>query len=151
MSSETVRNEIKNYFASDVTSETNVLDVTAKFDFLFDYLNDNGVGPKDRWLGLQFVGSDEQPISVPATNSQGKYREFGSIFMHIVEVARSTADVQLITRSENIRQKFRGLNLNGVRIESVSPPNFEFGATLNFDGGYTACTIVVNYEYDINI
>lgn len=151
MSSSFVRTQILNYFASDITTETNVLDVTAKFDFLLDFLNDNGVTAKDRWLGLQFVGAEEQPISVPANNSQGRYREFGSIFVHIVEVARSNSDVQLITRSENIRQKLRGLNLNGVRIESVSPPNFEFGATLNFDGGYTACAIIVNYEYDINI
>jgi hypothetical protein len=151
MSSQYVKDQIINFFSSDVTSEANVLDVTAQFDYLNDYLESNGVTSKDRWLGLQFVGSDEQPITVPATNTSGKYREFGSVFVHVVEVASSNAVVQLMTRAENIRNKFRGLNLNGVRIESVTPPNFEFGATLNFDGGYTACAIVINYEYDINL
>jgi len=150
VSSVYVRTEVETFIGVELPSET-ALDVTAQFDYLQDFLADNGVGIKDRWLGLQYVGNDEVPISIASNNTQGCYRETGSIFIHIVEPVSNNSTVNILTRSENIRNKFRGQSINGIRIESVTPPNFESGATLNFDGGYTAAAVVVNYEYDINL
>ena len=151
MSSIAVKTKFDNFLDTEITTETKIVDVTGSFDELKDFREINNIGLRDRWLAVQYVGAEEEPISVASNNSQGKYREYGSIFLHVIDPVSPSSQVSILTRAKNIRDKIRGQNIDGIRIESVTPPNFEAGATLNFDGGYTAAAIVINYEYDINL
>ena len=150
MSSAYVRNKILEFIEAQATTET-LVDLTSDFQELEDLLTSSGVpstgGP---WLGVQFVGSSEEAIDVGATNAKGTYRESGIIFLHIVDIAKIGGHTGIITRADNIRAKFRGQRIaDKIIIESVSPPTFGSGATLSFDGGYTAALIQIEYHTDV--
>lgn len=150
MSSRYVRDEFEAFVAANLPTET-LCDMTAQFGELSDFLTENGVGRNDPWLGVQYIGNDEEPITVPSTNDKGKYRETGVIYLHIVGVAALGAGNAILTRAEAIRTAFRGVRLGRVRLDAVSPPNFNAGATLQFEGGWTSASILIDYEYDTDL
>ena len=149
MSSLAVRNLINAFIVSDLPLEKAV-EVSAEFEYTQDFLDENGITYSDPWLGVQFVGSDEEPVDINASNINGKYRESGIIYLHVTEIAKIGPKTSLFLRCEEIRKKFRGKRLGDLVVKKVSPPNTGIGATLNFEGGWTAALIQVDYEYDFD-
>lgn len=151
MSSIFVRDSIIAFVAAELSSEV-LIDLTAEFSDLAVIIKKQNLGPQDKWLGIQFVGSDEIPIDVKATNNQGNYRETGIIYFHIVDVAKLGVHNPILVRAEALRNAFRGMRIEDtILIESVSPPNFGDGITLNFEGGYTSCLVSLEYQRDFEI
>ena len=150
MSSVYVRNQISQFFETELPDEK-VIDLTGEFDSIRDLLAREGVTGQDNWIGLQFIGSDETPIAIATGNTQGKYRETGAVFIHIVERTRLNAHNPILTRAEVVRNALRGRRLEDLIVESITPPNFSTGATLNFEGGYTSASIILAYERDLDL
>lgn len=151
MSSTFVRNEILEFLEDNTPSET-VIDLTAEYLELSDMIAGAGLGPTDPWLGVQFVGSEEIMVDIGATNTRGKYRESGVIYLHVVAMASLGIHNAILARSETIRNAFRGRRIGDlIIIESVSPANFGSGATLSFSGGYTAAVIQIDYQRDLDL
>ncbi len=149
MASAYVRTQIKQ-FLDDNSAETYV-DLTAQFGELSQVLAEASVQPDTPWLGLQFVGGDETPVGLSATNDQGLYRENGIIQLHVVAVAAIGVGDGLLTRGETLRNLFRGRRIGDIVIESVSPMNFDSGATLEFESGYMSGTCIVAFYHDLNL
>jgi hypothetical protein len=150
MSSSFVRTSILSFLGSG-SSET-LIDLTAEYDDIKDMIKDAGIGVNDPWLGVQFVGADERPVDIGATNTRGKYREEGIIYLHIVDIAKLGVHNGILTRAEALRNLFRGRRINGtVKIIAVSPPNFGEGVTLSFAGGYTAALVQIDYQRDLDL
>ncbi len=143
MSSSYVRAEIKNYLAAN--SSEQIIDISGEFREMRDLMDDYGLNADSLWVGLQFVGSTEEPISVPARC----FREFGSVFLHVVAPIQLGAIDGIITRCETIRSLFRGRRINDIIIESVSPPNTESGTTIEFDNNFTSASIFLDYYRDL--
>ena len=153
MSSKFVRDSFNSFIGTGLPSE-NIIDLTAQGKEMQDFLAEEGLTLDDTWLGLQFQADPERPITVPATNSTGKYREDGIVFVHIVSpifTSTSTLMNGLLDRAEAIKNLFRGIRIGDIIIETVGQPNFESGATLEFEGGFQSCSIIINYQYDINL
>lgn len=150
MSSLYVRDEVLNFVNTELPTES-VIDLTSDFLELEDVLLEEGLTMSDPWLGVQFLGSEEIPVDVGATNTRGKYREVGAIYLHVVEVARLGVHTIILNRAEAIRNKLRGQRIGSVIIEAVAPPNFGEGITLNFSGGYTAAVIQIDYHRDLDL
>ena len=150
MSSLHVRNEILNFLQTEIPTES-VIDLTGDFLELSDLLEESGLQHGDPWLGLQFLGSEEIPVDVGATNTRGKYREVGAIYLHIVDVASLGIHNVILSRAEAIRNKFRGRRIGQVIITGVAPANFGEGITLSFSGGYTAAVVQVDYTRDLDL
>lgn len=150
MSSVYVRTQIKNFITANVPSET-IIDLTAQYQEIAKLLNNASLSMKDPWLGIQFIGADETPVSVQATNTTGLYRETGAIYLHIVEATSPNLVDNILARSEALRDALRGQRIGDIIIESVDPPNFENGATLEFEGGYTSASVVVGYYRDLKL
>lgn len=152
MSSSYVRDQVKAFITANlIAQEPNIIDLTGEFESIRDLVARYGLSHGDNWLGLQFIGSEELPISVSSTNTKGCYREIGAIYLHIVAQAKLGVANGILARSEIIRNTFRGQRIGDIVIEGVTPPNFEDGATLEFDGGYTAASVILNYERDLNL
>ena len=151
MSSKFVRDEILSFLATELPTES-VIDLTAEFAELEDLLQAHGKSFGDPWLGVQFLGSQEVPVDIGATNTRGKYRELGAIYLHIVDVAKLGVHNAILNRAEAIRDKFRGRRIGQtILIEGVSPANFGEGITLSFNGGYTAAVIQLDYQRDLDL
>jgi len=154
MSSLNVRNDIKAFFAIEAPTE-NIIDITAIYGELSDALLDNtpSIGPEDNWVGIDFIPSDEEPVGLHANNTQGRYREYGIVMIHVVEKVISGVDFvdSILQRSEAIRDSFRGQRINNIIIQSVTPPNFKSGATLQMEDGYQSATFTLAYYADINL
>ena len=150
MSSSAVRTLILDFLDTNAPTES-VVDLTAQFGEIKEFIADVGVQPESPWLGVQFIGSDEVPISLAATNDQGKYRESGGIYLHIVDVARLGVGPRLLTRGETLRNLFRGTRIGDIIIESVTPLNFDSGATLQFEGGYMSGSFLISYIFDLDM
>jgi len=150
MSSTAVRDAIKNFLTANAPSET-LLDLTAQFQEIQDFIAGNGLQPSDDWLGIAFVGETEVPVTFPATNDQGKYRELGAFELIIVSEAKLGVGNALLTRGETLRDLLRGRRIGGVIIESMTPLNFDSGASLRFEGGYMSASFLVSYEYDFDL
>ena len=150
MSSTYVRTQVKDYLAANAPTET-LIDLTAAFQEIKELVEDAGITSNDTWLGIEFVGDDEVPITIPATNDTGKYRESGSIFMHVVDIAKLGAGDALLQRGETLRNLFRGKRIGDIIVESVTPMNFNAGSTLQFDGGYMSGSIIVSYQRDLEL
>lgn len=153
MSSLYVVDEIKNFIETNLPSE-NLVDLSGQFEYMRDMLGKYGLNHTDSWLGVQFVGSDEIPVSLSANNSTGCYREVGVIYLHIVcpsqKIGIGTNPIRV--RAEAIRNLFRGQRIgNDIIINSVTPPNFEAGGTLDFEGGYTSASVLVSYQRDLTL
>lgn len=150
MSSVTVRNEILTFIGTELPTE-NLIDLTAEFQRIEDLLTSAGFTVNDPWMGIQFLGFEEVPVDILSTNTQGTYRELGSITIHVVEIARLGIHTLILNRAETIRNKFRGRRIGPIIIESVSPANFGNGVTLSFEGGYTSASITIDYKYDYSL
>lgn len=129
----------------------NLIDLTAKFDGIGKLLQDNGLTVKDPWLGVQFIGAEEVPVSVVATNTGGQYRESGAIYLHVLAAVQKNVNDIILARAETLRDSIRGQRIGSIIIETVSPANFESGATLEFEGGYSSASIVIGYYRDLKI
>lgn len=146
MSSTTVRTDIVTFL--EANSAENFLDLSGHYEELRYFLEDNGLTEQDQWVGLQFIGNDEIPATVGAGNTQGKYREIGAIYLHVVDIAKLGVQNSILTRAEALRDLLRGRRINDIVIESVSPPNFEIGATLQFEGGFTSASVILTYYFE---
>ncbi len=149
MSSEYVRTTVKT-FLGDNSNET-VVDLTSLFQEIKELISDLEIQPDAAWLGLEFIGGDEIPVGLAATNDQGKYRETGAIHLHVVEPARLGVGDIMISRGEVLRNLFRGRRIGDIIIESVTPMNFNSGATLQFEGGYMSGSFLMSYQRDIDL
>lgn len=153
MSSLVVRNSVKSFLATNAPT-VKVSDLTGGFEDIADHLAHDGIsfGAGDIWVGIQFIGNDESPVTINSTNSTGKYRESGAIYIHVVDIAKTGARDSILARAETLRNLFRGRRLvDAISILSVTPPSFEMGATLDFEAGYISASFIVEYEYDINL
>jgi len=149
MSSKYVRDQFNNFI--DTNSSENIIDLTGQFLTLNEVVSNAGLGRNDDWVGIQFIGASEEIHSITATNSQGRYREIGSVYLHIVaRVSDSTTD-DIINRSETLRNLLRGRRIEDMIIEGVAPENFEAGTTLELDAGYQSASIILNYYRDLNL
>lgn len=149
MSSAQVRTDIKQ-FVSDNSSE-DVIDLTAQYDDIKQVIADASIQPDAPWLGISFIGADEVPIQLAATNDQGLYRETGAIHFHVVSEAKIGVGDSLLARGEVLRNLFRGRRIGNILVESVTPMNFDQGATLEFEGGYMSGSFLVSYVADIEL
>lgn len=149
MSSSYVRTQIKGFL--DVNSAEDYVDMTSQFEELSQLLAESGVQPDAPWLGIQFVGGDEVPVGLAATNDQGLYRETGILQLHVVGVAAIGVGDGLLSRGETLRNLFRGRRIGDIVIESVSPMNFDAGSTLEFEAGYMSGTCLVAFHRDLNL
>jgi hypothetical protein len=149
MSSVYVRTQIKDFL--DDNSNEDVIDLTAQFDEIKELLSENDIQPDAPWLGLSFIGDDEVPVSLAATNDQGLYRETGAIHFHVVSEAKVGVGDALLTRGETLRDLFRGRRIGEIVIDSVTPMNFDSGATLQFEGGYMSGSFFASYRRDKNL
>ncbi len=55
----------------------------------------------------------------------------------------------LLQRGEVLRNLFRGRRIGDIIIDSVSPMNFDSGATLEFEGGYMSGSFFMSYRRDL--
>jgi hypothetical protein len=150
MSSKVVRQEIKQYLVDNFPTET-FIDLDGAFQEVRDLVADAGITSNDPWIGLQFIGNEEIPITVGSTNTSGKYREIGAVYIHVIEIARLNVGSSILDRAELLRDNLRGQRINGIIIESVSPVNFGIGASLDFEGGYTSGSFIMTYERDLDL
>jgi len=150
VSSTTVRTQIKSFLTTNAAGETQV-DLTSDFQDFKELLTDSGVAQDAPFLGLQFIGDDEIPVGLAATNDQGKYRETGAIFFHLATVAKIGNGDSLLTRGEALRNLMRGRRIGSIIIESVTPMNFDSGATLQFEGGYMSGSFLASYQMDLDL
>lgn len=147
MSSSQVRTLVNEFLAAN--SEEVVIDITGHYEEQSDLLHEYDVQPDSPFMALEFVGDDEVPVSLSATNDKGLYRETGSIRLHICAVAKLGVGASLVSRAESLRNLFRGRNIGGIIIESVSPVNTGPGATLEFSGGYVSGSVSISYHMDL--
>lgn len=150
MSSSTVRTTFKSALTANFSSQT-LLDLTDQHTYLQDLLTDAGITSSTPWLGIHFESHSEEPITVNATNTHGKYREHGLAYIHVVDVAKLGVTDSIISRAEAIRNYFRGRNMSGVIVLSVTPPSFDSGATLDFEDGWVSASFIVEYNFDTNL
>lgn len=152
MSSVYVREKIVQFLADNQdVHEESVIDLTGGYQDLKKMLSANSVQPDAPWLGLDFTGDEELPVSLAATNDQGLYREYGQIHLHVCAVAKIGIGANLTSRGETLRDLFRGRRIEDIVIESVSPINTGPGATLEFEAGYVSGTVNVSYYRDLNL
>ena len=152
MSSAYVRTQIKTYLTAQAPTETQI-DFSAEYRTMEDIRTDFSLGLGDPFLGLQFIPSGEVPMGIPSNNAGGCFRETGVFFMHIVEpvTAQPTLTNAILTRADTLLGLFRGATINGdIYIESVTQANFDAGATLQFENGYEAASVTINFYRNNN-
>ena len=149
MSSSSVRTKIKDFLSANSTEK--VMDLSGQFDNLQDMLADAGIGTEDPWVGVQFIGSDEVPITIGSSNTSGKYRETGAVYIHVVDIAKMGVSDTILSRAEILRNLFRGQEIGSLLIDSVAPINFENGAALHFEDGWISGSFVISYTCDLDL
>jgi len=150
MSSGYVRTSIKDFLTAN--SPEVVVDFSAEYMNVKDILIKYSLADEDPFLGIEFIPSQELPQGILSNNKEGCYREFGTIFLHIVSAISLTHTDNIITRADALIDLFRGATINNeILVESVSPANFNSSATLNFDRGYEAATININFYRNNNL
>ena len=152
MSSSYVRTQIKNYLTANAATETQI-DFSAEYRTLDLLRQDFGLSITDPFLGLQFLPSGEVPWSIPSNNSSGCFRETGVFFMHVVEPVQPQPALTdaILARAETLLGLFRGATIDGqIYVESVTQPNFDAGATLQFENSYESAAVTVNWYRDNN-
>jgi hypothetical protein len=93
----------------------------------------------------------EDPITIDADGTKGRYRETGQVLIHVVAPVGFGVAPGIMARAEDLRNLLRGRRIGDIIIESVTPANFGFGAALQFEGGYTAATFICGYERDFDL
>lgn len=149
MSSSYIRSEIKSFLSANSTEK--FVDLTAEIDEMQELLDRYSIKASDSWVGIQYIGSEELPITIQSNGTVGRYRETGSIYIHVVAPSKFGVANVILPRVEVLRNLLRGKRIGDIIIESVTPPNFEFGAALQFEGGYTSGSFICNYERDYNL
>ena len=150
MSSLYVRGQITSFIGTNLATEK-VIDLSGHYEDIRDILTAAGLTDSSNWLGLQFIGTEERAINVGADNSKGCYREFGSIYLHVVEPARLGVANAILTRATTIINAFRGQRINDMIITGLTPPNLEAGSTIDFEAGFSSASIIVDYYRDLNL
>ena len=153
MSSAFVRSSFKTFVSANNSGET-LVDFTGEYRELKDILSANAISFSSPWMAIEFIPSTEEMITVGTNNTAGKYRELGAVIIHVVGVAKLGGSDTILARAEALKNALRGRRIgtgSKIIIESVTPPNFKDGATLQFDGGFTAASIIVAYEYDMDL
>lgn len=148
MSSSYVRTQFKNFLGANSTE--NLVDLTGEYGELQDVLAASSVGPNDPWVGIEFMGDDEVPITIGSNNTHGKYREHGAVYIHVVDIAKLAVSSSILTRAETLRSLLRGQKIGSVFIESLTPVSFDGGATLQFEGGYMSGSFILSYLCDFD-
>jgi len=150
MSSIRVRNKVFAFLAANAPTEK-VVDMSAQTGTLEALLSDNGINEQP-WLGITFLAGDEQPITIPATNSSGTYRETGGVYFHVVDVGGSGVGASLLSRGEALRNMLRGMRIDGtLLVDTVTPMSFDAGGTLKFDATYTSGSFLMSFQNDYNL
>jgi len=149
MSSKYVRDTFAQYL-EDNSAEANRVDFSLMYDTLDDLLTSLSIGKGTDWLGIDYIGNDEEPITIGSSNNRGKYRENGSIYLHVVEPASLQAISGILTRGKALRDLLRGRRIGNIVIESVSPINTAAGTTLQFEGGWFSGSFFANYYCDFD-
>ncbi len=150
MSSSYVRTQIKAFLATNAPTEK-VVDLTGLHDELEDLLASESISMTEPWLGVQFVGGDENPITINSNNTQGKYREEGAVYIHVVDIAKLGVSDTILARAETLRALFRGQKIGTMLIGSVSTINFEAGAALRFEDGFISGAFIFSYQSDLDL
>lgn len=148
MSSVYVRTQIRQ-FLEDNSNET-VININSAFQEIKELIADNDIQPDAPWLGLEFIGGELLPVSFPATNDQGKYREFGAFALHVVEVARLGQNT-IESRAQALQDLFLGRRIGSIIVTEMTLLNEGPGATLQFEGGYVSGSFFVNYQRDLDL
>lgn len=150
MSSVYVRTQIENFIAVELPGEV-LIDLTGESgNDIENVLKSKGVTYKDPWLGINYLADADLPVTIGTSNTSGKFRESGLIYLHVVAMATNGVKDVILPRAEAIRNVFRGMRIGDIIIESISPPNFEAGSTLSFESGWTAASLVVDYYRDLD-
>lgn len=147
MSSLSVRTAVISFLETNSPSET-FIELDGQYDNIQGVVEEAGLTLDDSWVGVQFIGNDEVPISVGSNNTEGKYRESGAIYIHIVDVAKLGVSGTILTRGEALRDLLRGRRIGSIFIESMTPINFGPGAALQFEDGYMCGTFILGYLND---
>ncbi len=147
MSAAFVRTEFKTFVGANIGAEK-LIDFTGEYRELNELLKAYAVPSLSPWTGIEFIGNDEEPITIGSSNTSGKYRETGVVSIHTVGIAKLGGSATILSRAESLRSKLRGIRLGPIHVTSVTPPNFQDGATLQFEGGWMSATFLVAYEYD---
>lgn len=128
-----------------------LIDLDGEFSEIQDLISANSISSGSVWTGIQFITGDESPITIGASNTSGKFRETGAVYIHTVGLAKLGGADSIRTRANNLRVFLRGKRLGTVFIESMTTPNFTDGATLQFIQGYTACSFLISYLNDSDL
>lgn len=149
MSSLAVRTYIKTFLATEFPSEK-VIDLSAEYEDIRKLLSHSSITVEDNWLGIQFIGDDEEPVSLSVSNTEGRFREYGAVYFHVVGPAAIGMATALVTRADAIRKKLRSRRFGTMLIERVTPPNTEAGAALQFDFGCMCASFIASYYMDVS-
>lgn len=153
MSSSYVRTAFKTFVSENNSGET-LVDLTGEYRELKEILNAYEISFSSPWMAIEFIPAVEELVTIGTSNQSGKYRETGGVVIHVVGVAKLGASDTILARAESLKNSLRGRRIGEdgkIIIESVTPPNFKDGATLQFDGGFTAASLIVAYEHDTDI
>jgi len=151
MSSSYVRSNFNTFLTAKCTGVETVIDITADFEEINDFLESYGLNYSSNWVGLYFLGHSELPVSIQSTNTSGKFREDGSIYIHIIAPTAIGCDAGIISRAEVIRDYIRGQRIGDIVIDAVSPISFNNGFTIDFEAGFTSGVIIVDYTRDLDL
>lgn len=101
----------------------------------------------DPWIAVQYPGADESQASMgdPGNNV---WREEGVIVVHI-QVASGTGKATYLSLGDQMAALFRGKDIDGVHIRSVSPPNFREDVKA-FQGNWYSLSMTIDYYHDIH-
>lgn len=147
MSNAAVRTIITDFL--DDESNESVVDLTGQFDELRAMLTEAGVQVDAPWLGLEFTSAGEEPVSLTANNTQGLYREIGQIRLHVCAIAQIGAGADIVSRGNTLLSLFRGFNVEGLTVDGMRF-NTGPGATLEFEAGYVAGIVELDYHYSFS-
>jgi hypothetical protein len=150
MSSGYVRNQIIGYLQTELPTEK-ILDISAEFENIQDFLSANGVRHTEPWIGLTFLGGEESPMGLVADGLQGKYREIGSVEIHIVAKSKIGIGASIITRADAVVNSLRGRRIGDILIESIVQPNFGTGSTMDFEAGMTSAVVLAAFQRDLDL
>jgi hypothetical protein len=153
MSSLTVRTLLKDFIATKLPAEV-LIDLSDEVGEFQELVEAAGLEyTVDKWLGIDFIGFDEYPVDILATNTTGCYREDGTVMLFIVEPMNSTGSPRdkILIRAESIMNAFRGERISSLIIHRISPANFKAESNVSFEGGYTSAMISIDFHNDKNL
>lgn len=138
MSSKYVRDQMDAYLAAN-WSATVIVDAENEFS--------DPPANLDPWLTVMYLGgSEQQPCLGPLATV--RKREVGSINL-IVFVASGTGTDVALDYAEQVRVLVRGVDINGVRMLTVDPPDTAIPSQAqSSQGNFFGYAVSAQYEYD---